>query len=274
MRPSSFRIGHILRCGRTLLRGGATLSVVVFAASCNASVPQIDPLPSWHDGPARTAILDFVRAVTTEGSAYFVTVPQRIAVFDNDGTLWSEQPMYFQLLFVMDRVQAMSSDHPEWKTTQPFKAALEGDMKTLVASGEKAILQMLMATHTGTTIEDFDSTVRHWMDTARHPISKVGPPADDLPADARSPGLSAGQWLQDLYRIRRRNEFMRPWVEQVYGIPPEQVVGSRGKLKYELREGRPSLFKLPEVEFVDDGPGKPVGIRGDRTASNRGVRQL
>jgi phosphoglycolate phosphatase-like HAD superfamily hydrolase len=249
----------------------SVLLVLMLAVSCNTSVQQPtsqtppaqstgDPLPSWNEGPARTAILDFVRAVTTEGSPEFVPVPQRIATFDNDGTLWSEQPLYFQVLFTMDRVRATAADHPEWKSMQPFKAVLENDMKALAASGEKGIVQMMMATHTGITIDDFDGIVRQWIETARHPITKapysqmIYQPMLEVMTYLRANGFKT------FIVSGGGTEFMRPWVERVYGIPPEQVVGSRGKLRYELREGRPSLFKLPEVELVDDGPGKPVGI--------------
>jgi phosphoglycolate phosphatase-like HAD superfamily hydrolase len=219
-----------------------------------------DPLPSWNEGPARTAILEFVRAVSTQGSPEFVAPPQRIAAFDNDGTLWSEQPMYFQVLFVIDRVRAMAADHPDWTTTQPFKAAIDGDMKTLAASGEPGIVQLLQATHTGMSIEEFDAVVRQWMATARHPTTRVPyaamvyQPMGELLDYLRASGFKT------FIVSGGGTEFMRPWVEQAYGIPPEQVIGSRGKLRYEIKEGQPVLIKLPELELIDDGPGKPVGI--------------
>ncbi len=225
-----------------------------------APVQATDPLPSWNEGPARTAFLDFVKAVTMEGGPDFVPVPQRIATFDNDGTLWSEQPMYFQILFVMDRVRAMAPEHPEWKTRPPFKAAIEGDMKGLAASGEKGVVEMLLATHTGMTIEEFDGIVRQWMQTARHPTAKVPytqmtyQPMVEVMSYLRANGFKT------FIVSGGGTEFMRPWVEQAYGIPPEQVIGSRGKLKYELKDGKPAILKLPEPELIDDGPGKPVGI--------------
>jgi phosphoglycolate phosphatase-like HAD superfamily hydrolase len=219
-----------------------------------------DPLPSWNDGATRTAIMGFVTAVTTNGTTDFVPVPERIAVFDNDGTLWSEQPMYFQFLFVVDRIRALAGGHPEWKTKEPFRSALAGDTKGLAASGEKGLLELLAVTHAGMTTDEFADTVRAWIATARHPVSKW--PYTEM----------TYQPMRELLDYFRANgfktfivsgggtEFMRPWVEQVYGIPPEQVVGSRGKLKYEVKDGKPALVKLAEMELVDDGPGKPVGI--------------
>ena len=255
----------------TRRRDWTALVVLLFAASCNTSIPQpspqtlpapsvSDPLPSWNDGPARTAILDFVSAVTTVGSADFVAPPQRIAAFDNDGTLWSEQPMYFQFLFAMDRVRAMAEDHPEWRTTQPFKAAIAGDIDALAASGEKGILQMLMVTHTGMTIDDFDGIVRQWIDTARHPTTKLPYPQMIYQPMVEVMSYLRANGFKTFIVSGGGTEFMRAWVEQAYGVPPEQVVGSRGKLKYGLRDGRPFILKLAEVELVDDGAGKPVGI--------------
>jgi phosphoserine phosphatase len=234
--------------------------VASLAALSAARQPAADPLPSWNEGPARSALLDFVEAVTTEGSPDFVPAAQRIATFDNDGTLWSEQPFYFQVLFVLDRVRAMAADHPEWKTRPPFKAAIDGDTKALAAEGEKGLVQLLMATHTGLTIEEFDAIVREWFMTARHPTTKrpfpdmIYQPMLDVMAYLRANGFKT------FIVSGGGTEFMRPWVEETYGIPPEQVVGSRGKLKYEAGGGKPVLLKVPEVELVDDGPGKPVGI--------------
>jgi phosphoglycolate phosphatase-like HAD superfamily hydrolase len=225
-----------------------------------APTPTANLLASWNEGTARAAILDFVAAVTTPGGKDFVPVSERIATFDNDGTLWSEQPLYFQLAFVIDRVRAMAADHPEWKTTQPFKAAIDGDPKALAAAGEKGIVQLLMATHTGVTIEAFDGIVREWIKTARHPTTKrpynemTYLPMVELLSYLRTNGFKT------FIVSGGGTEFMRPWVEQAYGIPPEQVIGSRGKLKYEVRGGQPALLKLPEPELIDDGAGKPVGI--------------
>jgi phosphoglycolate phosphatase-like HAD superfamily hydrolase len=255
----------LLRRSLFELGAGFALPLVVACGApttpeSRAPDPVADPLPSWNEGPARTAIIEFVNAVTTEGGPEFVSGPQRIATFDNDGTLWSEQPAYFQLLFVLDRVRVMVGDHPEWRTIQPFKAAVDGDMKTLAASGEKGIAQLLQVTHAGMSIDEFDAVVRQWIATARHPTAKmpytqmIYQPMLELMTHLRASGFKT------FIVSGGGTEFMRSWVEQVYGIPPEQVVGSRGKLKYEGIDGRPALLKLPEIELIDDGPGKPVGI--------------
>ena len=217
-------------------------------------------LPSWNDGPARTAIISFVDRVTRDGSAEFVAPSQRIAVFDNDGTLWAEQPVYFQLAFVMDRIRALAATHPEWQSTQPYKAVLEGDMKALAATGEKGVVELVLATHSGLTIDEFSEVVRAWASSAKHPKTgrlytrMIYQPMLEVLAYLRASGFKT--FIVSGGGV----EFMRPWVEQVYGIPPEQVVGSRGKLKYEFRNGRGVLVKLPGVDLVDDKAGKPVGI--------------
>ena len=225
-----------------------------------ASAQSFDLLPSWKDGSAKQAITQFVKNVTATGGADYVPPEERIAVFDNDGTLWSEKPVYFQLLFAMDRVKALASKHPEWKTTQPFKAVLENDMDALADAGEKGLLELIMATHSGTTTEEFSAIVKEWLATSRHP--KTGKPYTEM----------VFQPMLELLAYLRGNgfkvfivsgggiEFMRPWVEAVYGIPPEQVVGSSIKTVFELREGIPVLVRLPEVNFIDDKAGKPVGI--------------
>jgi len=219
-----------------------------------------DPLPSWHDGPSKKAILDFVSHVTKPGSIDFVPPAERIATFDNDGTLWSEQPMYFQLFFALDRVKELAAQHPEWRRKQPFKAVLEDDLKTVLAGGEHALLELVMASHAGNTTEEFSQTVKEWLTTAKHP--KTGRPYTDM----------VYQPMLELLAYLRANgfktfivsgggiEFMRPWTEQVYGIPPEQVVGSSIKTKFEMRGGKPVLVRLPEINFIDDKAGKPVGI--------------
>jgi phosphoglycolate phosphatase-like HAD superfamily hydrolase len=221
---------------------------------------QGDPLPSWNDGSSKRTILDFVTRTTAAGGADFVPVDQRIAVFDNDGTLWTEQPIYFQFAFAIDRVKALAPQHPEWKDREPFKSVLANDMAGLLATGEKGLLEIVAATHTGMTTEDFSRTVADWIATAQHPRFK------------RPYGELIYQPMLELLTFLRANrfktfivsgggiEFMRPWTEKVYGIPPEQVVGSSGVVKYEFRDGKPMLIKEPKVEFVDDGPGKPVGI--------------
>src|SRR5262245_25585775 len=218
-----------------------------------------DPLPSWNDGRAKRAILDFVAAVT-QGSADFIPVPERIATFDNDGTLWIEQPMYTQLAFALDRVAALAPMHPEWRDQQPFKAALERDLPALAQSGEHAMVELLTATHAGMTVAEFETIVTDWLATARHPrfqrpyTELVYQPMLELLAFLRANGF------QTFIVSGGGIEFMRPWTERVYGIPPEKVVGSSIKTRFEMRDGVPLLFRLPEVSFVDDKAGKPVGI--------------
>jgi len=221
---------------------------------------QADPLPSWNDGAPKKAIFDFIARTTTAGSGDFVAVPERIATFDNDGTLWTEQPIYFQFAFAIDRVKALAPQHPEWKDREPFKSVLAGDMAGIAASGEKGMLEIVAATHAGMTVEDFAKTVEDWIATARHPRFKrpyaelVYQPMLELMA------LLRGHQFKTFIVSGGGIEFMRPWTEKVYGIPPEQVVGSSGVVKFELRDGKPVLIKEPKVEFIDDGPGKPVGI--------------
>ena len=218
------------------------------------------PLPSWNDGDTKRAILNFVTAVTREGSPDFVPPDERIATFDNDGTLWVEHPMCTQLVFALNRVKALAPLHPEWKNTQPFKAALEGDMKTLAASGEHGMAELVMATHAGMTTEEFQKIVIDWFATARDPRFKRPytelsyQPMIELLAYLRANGFKT--FIVSGGGI----EFMRPWTERVYGVPPEQVVGSSIKTTFQMRDGRPELFRLPEMNFVDDNVGKPVGI--------------
>jgi phosphoglycolate phosphatase-like HAD superfamily hydrolase len=243
-----------------------TFLVVLIAFSCIAFAPanalaQSDPLASWNDGTVKKSITDFVARVTTQGGPDFVPVEQRIATFDNDGTLWCEQPFYSQLAFAFDSIKAMAPSHPEWKTKQPFKALLEKDMKALAASGEKGLLEIVAVTHSGMTTEQFASTVLDWTRTARHPrfnrpyTELVYQPMLELLAYLRANGFKT--FIVSGGGV----EFMRPWTEKVYGIPPEQVVGSSGVVKFEIgADGKPVLMKLAKNEFVDDGPGKPVGI--------------
>ncbi len=219
-----------------------------------------DPLPSWSEGPPKKAIVDFVARVTTNGGPDFVPVAERIAAFDNDGTLWSEQPTYVQVAFALDRIQVLSAEHPEWKAKQPFKAALEHDWKTIMAASPRDRLELIAATHAGMTTEEFERTVTDWLAKARHPRFKrpytdlVFLPMLELLAYLRASGFKT-------YVVSGGGvEFMRPWTERVYGIPPEQVVGSAIKVKYEVRDGRPVLLRLPEIEFIDDKAGKPAGI--------------
>lgn len=236
-----------------------TIASLTFVQTVSAS-GAADPLPSWKDGPGKQAILQFVQEVTDKSSPDYVPRADRIATFDNDGTLWSERPVYFQLLFAIDRVKALAPKHPEWKTKQPFKAVLDNDMKALAASGEKGLLELVMATHSGMTIAEFESTVKEWIKTARHPrfnrpyTDLVFQPMLELLAYLRANGFKT-------YIISGGGiEFMRPWTERIYNIPPEQVVGSSIKTKFEMRNGLPVLVRLPEINFIDDKDGKPVGI--------------
>ena len=247
---------------RVLLAMAATVAITFGLAptALTRARAQTNPLPSWNEGATKQAITDFVARVTRQGGPDFVLPAERIATFDNDGTLWVEHPMYVQLAFTLDRVKAMAPQHPEWKETQPFKAALEGDMKTLGASGEHGMAELVMATHSGMTTEEFQKIVTDWLATAQHPRFKR--PYTEL----------SYQPMIELLAYLRANgfktfivsgggvEFMRPWTERVYGVPPEQVVGTSIKTKFQMRDGRPELFRLPEVNFIDDGPGKPVGI--------------
>jgi len=229
------------------------------AASAQAATTA-NPLPSWNDGPTKQSILDFVAAVTREGSPDIVPPAERIATFDNDGTLWVEHPMYTQLAFALDRVKALAPQHPEWKDTQPFKAALEGDMKTLAETGEHGLMALLMATHPGMTTNEFQKIVVDWIATARDPRFKR--PYTEL---AYLPmiellGFLRASGFKTFIVSGGGIEFMRPWTERVYGVPPEQVVGSSIKTKFQMRDGRPELFRLGEINFIDDNVGKPVGI--------------
>lgn len=219
-----------------------------------------DPLPSWNEGATKQSILDFVKAVTTEGSSDFVPVPERIATFDNDGTLWSEQPLYFQFLFAMDQVKVMAPKHPEWKTKEPFKSILAGNLKGALAGGEKSLLAILGATHTGMSTDEFNASVKAWTDTARHPKFKklytecVFQPMLELLTYLRANGFKT--FIVSGGTI----DFMRVWTERVYGIPPEQVVGTSFKLKYQLVDEKPVLMRTQNIALLDDKEGKPVGI--------------
>ncbi|MBY5359636.1 haloacid dehalogenase-like hydrolase [Rhizobium leguminosarum] len=239
--------------GRTL----AVTAALLFAASAYA---QSDPLPSWNDTASKAAIVSFVDKVTGQGSPEFVPEPERIAVFDNDGTLWVEHPIYTQLAFALDRVKLLAPQHPEWKETQPFKAVLEGDMTALAASGEKGLVELIMTTHAGMTSNDFQKIVTDWLASARDPKFKrpytelVYQPMVELLAYLRANGFKT--FIVSGGGI----EFMRPWAEKVYGVPPEQVIGSSIKTEFRMQDDTPTLYRLPEVNFIDDKAGKPVGI--------------
>jgi hypothetical protein len=243
----------------------AVMSLVLLVScgqQADETVPTkvIDPLPSWNDSAAKQSIFDFVVRVTDTASPDFVPEPERIAVFDNDGCLWSEQPAYFQLLFIVDRVKAMASYHPEWTSTQPFQAVLEGDMKALAASGERGLMELAMATHAGMTTEEFETIAGDWIATARHPTT--GKPYTEMVYQPMLELLDylRGNGFKTFIVSGGGIEFMRPWTESVYGIPPEQVVGSSIKTEYEVRDGVPVLVRKPEIDFIDDKQGKPVGI--------------
>ena len=239
------------------LLAATLIGMVAFASALSRAA---DPLPSWNDGAAKNAIIDFVGKVTKEGSPNFVPVPERIATFDDDGTLWVEQPMYSQLFFALDRVKALAPKHPEWKTKEPFASLLKGDLKAALAGGDHAIAEIVMLTHAGMSTAEFEQIVKDWIATARHPRFK------------RPYTECVYQPMLELLAYLRANrfktfivsgggvEFMRPWTEKVYGVPPEQVVGSSIKTKYEMRDGKPVLMRLAELEFIDDKDGKPVGI--------------
>lgn len=241
---------------------GIAFGVYLFIATCffARAAEAGGALPSWNDGPAKRSIIEFVNRVTQSGSPDFVAPEERIATFDNDGTLWSEKPAYFQLFFAIDRVKALAPKNPEWKTQQPFKAVLDNDMKALAAGGEKGLLQLVMATHAGMSTTEFESIVKDWIATAKHPRFKR--PYTDL---VYQPMLEILAYLREhsfkTFIVSGGGiEFMRPWVQDVYGIPPEQVIGSVIKTKFELRDEKPVLMRLPEIDFIDDKEGKPVGI--------------
>jgi phosphoglycolate phosphatase-like HAD superfamily hydrolase len=245
----------------TRLRSLLAAALVGVLALTATTARAADVLPSWNDGKAKQSIVDFVAKVTRDGSPDFVPVAERIATFDNDGTLWAEQPLYFQLVFALARVKALATQHPEWRDKEPFASLLKGDLKGALTGGEPAILQIVMATHAGMTTEEFEKAVSDWITTAKHPKTgrfyseMVYQPMLELLAYLRANGFKT--FIVSGGGI----EFMRVFSEQVYGIPPEQVIGSSGKLKFDLRDGKPVLVKLPEIDFIDDKAGKPIGIQ-------------
>ncbi|WP_202633208.1 HAD family phosphatase [Bradyrhizobium sp. LCT2] len=235
------------------------LSAALRSTSAMAQT-QAGPLPSWNEGPTKASIVDFVARVTENGGPYFVPPDQRIATFDNDGTLWIEQPMYVQLAFALDRVKVLAPMHPEWKDKQPFAAVLNGDLKALAAFGEKGVAELLAVTHPGMTTAEFEKIVTDWLATARdgrfkRPYTElVYQPMLELLAYLRTNGFKT--FIVSGGGV----EFMRPWTEAIYGVPPEQVVGSSIKTRYEMRDSTPVLFRLPDIDFIDDKAGKPIGI--------------
>lgn len=245
------------------LLGPVLLCALAFfaALSAEALAAADDPLPSWNEIAAKKAIVAFVEKVTKPGSPDFVPPAERIATFDNDGCLWAEQPMYFQAFFIFDRIKTLAPQHPEWKDKEPFASVLKGDVKSALAGGEHGLLEMAMATHAGMTSDEFTQIVKDWIATAKHPVTKrpytemVYQPMLEVLAYLRANGFKT--FIVSGGGI----EFMRPWSEKVYGIPPEQVIGSSIKTKFEMRDGKPVLVRLPELNFIDDKAGKPVGIQ-------------
>ncbi len=228
--------------------------------SSSSSVAKTDPLPTWNEGQVKQSIISFVETVTNESNPDFIKSSDRIAVFDNDGTLWAEQPYYFQLQFAIDRVKAMAPAHPEWEKNKLIQAALSDDLQTVFSLGEKGLVELIMTTHAGMTTEEFTQIVKDWIATARHPETgklykeMVYQPMIELLEYLRANGFKT--WIVSGGGV----DFMRPWTEEVYGIPAEQVVGSSGKVKFEIIDENPVLMKLPEINFIDDKEGKPVGI--------------
>ena len=238
----------------------AAVALVALLLVVPASAQEADPLPSWNDGPTKEAIVAFVEKVTDEGGADYVPPSDRIATFDNDGNLWAEKPVYFQLLFAIDRVKALAPEHPEWKDKQPFKAAIEGDMETLAKSGHEGIAELVMASHAGMSTQQFQKIVSAWLATAEHPRFKrkytdlIYQPMLELLSYLRNNGFTT-------YIVSGGGiEFVRNFSEEKYGIPPAQVVGSSIKTKYEVIDGEPTLMRLAEMNFINDKEGKPIGI--------------
>ncbi len=225
-----------------------------------APAPVADPLPSWNDGPNKQRIIDFVRAVSTEGSKDFVPPAERIAVFDNDGTLWLEYPLYTQVRFVFDRIRALAPLHPEWKDKEPYRSVIAGDMKGAMASGSKGLFEMLLAAQSGATPAEFEGLVAQWIAASKDERFKR--PYTEL----------TYQPMQEVLRYMRANgfrtfivsggtvDFMRGFAEATYGIPSEQVIGSRQKYAFEVKDGTPRVKMLAELEFNDDKEGKPIAI--------------
>jgi len=236
-------------------------SLFLFLLAMLANGYAADPLASWNDTASKNSLIAFVERVTKTGSPDFVPAPERIAAFDNDGTLWAEQPMYFQFLFAIDRAKALAPQHPEWQTNEPFASVIKGDMKGLAAAGVKGMLELTEATHSGLTTEEFDQAVKDWLATAKHPKS-----------GRRYTEMVYQPMLEVLTYLRANGfktfivsgggvDFIRAFAEKTYGIPPEQVIGSSGKLKFEMRDGKAGIMKLTEVDFIDDKDGKPIGIQ-------------
>lgn len=249
-----------IRTHRLAIVALACAAALLASLSTGTSAAADESLPSWNDGAAKKSIIDFVAKVTKEGGPDFVPPAERIATFDNDGCLWAEQPIYFQALFIFDRIMALAPDHPEWTDQEPFASVLNGNVKSAMAGGEHALMEMAAATHAGMTTEEFEAIVAAWITTAKHPTTgklyteMVYQPMLELLAYLRANGFKT--FIVSGGGI----EFMRPWADRVYGIPPEQVIGSSIKTQFEVRDGKPALARLPELDFLDDKEGKPVGI--------------
>ena len=237
------------------------LAAAVAVAAPGLARAQPDPLPSWTDGASKAAIVDFVARVTKDGGPDFVAPEKRIATFDNDGTLWAEQPFYFQGLFAFDEIRRMAPQHPEWAAKEPFKSVIAGDMKGIAAGGEKGLMEIVATTHAGMTTDAFNKTVTEWLATAKHPTKHVPYTALVYQPQLELLAYLRGNGFKTFIVSGGGIEFMRVFAEKSYGVPPEQVVGSSGVVTYEIgADGKPDLRKEPKIEFVDDGAGKPVGI--------------
>jgi phosphoglycolate phosphatase-like HAD superfamily hydrolase len=254
---------------KSILKTILCLIIITSFSSCNENtqnsqnnkIAETDPLPSWNDGPSKNAIINYVLDVTNKESENFIPIPERISTFDNDGTLWSEQPAYFQMFFAMDRIKELAVDHPEWKTEQPFKAALDNDMEALAEQGYKGLIQLLMVSHTGSDSEEFNTSVKNWIQTAKHPTKEVS--YDKL---VFQPMLELLDYLRannfKTYIVSGGGiDFMRAIVTEIYGIPEEQIIGSRIKTSFDYNNGDPRIIRLAEVENIDDKDGKPLNIQ-------------
>ena len=237
-----------------------TITQLIASLAVCTQILAADPLPSWNDTDSKRAIIEFVEKITEEGSEDFVPPEERIATFDNDGTLWAERPLYFQFIFAVERVKELAGQHPDWKAEEPFASILRGDVLSFLSGGEKGVLELITATHTGMTSEEFRDLVRRWLATARHPrtgrryTEMAYQPMLELLAYLRAHGFKT------FIVSGGGGDFIRVFSEDVYGIPPEQVVGTRIETKYEVRDGKPVIVRLPEVAFVNDKAGKPIGI--------------
>jgi phosphoglycolate phosphatase-like HAD superfamily hydrolase len=258
--PASGAPGIILRLSAGILLATGLMLAAALTGSAAEAEQAGDPLPTWKDGAAKQAILDFIRVTTDQASPDFVTPAQRIVTFDNDGTLWVEHPIYTQLAFALDRVKALAPQHPEWKDEQPFKAVLDNDFQALAAAGEKGLIELVMASHAGMSTEEFEAIVMDWMAKAKDPRFKRSYPELAYQPMVELLGYLRAKGFKTYIVSGGGVEFMRPITQRLYGIPPEQVIGSSIKTQYEFKDGKPELMRLPEIDFIDDKAGKPVGI--------------